>query len=128
MKKFLLILAVFVLFGYAEPADARHKNTPPVYVDQQMILMGLYVYGINQELTKTVPDLDELQFLAESIEEIALRTQTAKRGRVFHKNLSELLQEARKLKMLSRKNRLKEAMEQAKILTQSCAKCHKSGG
>jgi len=118
---FIIIIAIISL-----PVQAKEKSIP-AYLDQQMILMGLYLYGINQELTKTVPDTDELIFLADSISEIATQAQKSKKGTLFHKNMSELLVESQKLSEISKTHDLSKVREQGHALINSCAKCHKMG-
>lgn len=121
---FVIVIASF-LFSF--PVQAKKKSQTPIYVDQQMILMGLYLYGINQELTKKIPDLDEMQFLSESIIEIANQSQKAKRSKIFHNNMATLLKEAQKLRKVAKSRNFSQAKIQAKALVQSCAKCHRAG-
>jgi len=123
-KMIVLLLCVLMISFSVQSSEAKR---PPSYVKQQMILLGLYVYGINQELTKSVPDLGELQFLGESILGIAEQMKKTKRGTLFHKNLEVMLQTAKKLADVSKKREIHQAEVEAHNLINSCAQCHKMG-
>lgn len=120
----LLLVAVFM---WSPAAFAGDQDSSVRYVRQQMVLFGLYNYGINQELSKTNPDLGELQFLAESALEIANKAIKSQSTRLRHQNYDELLGKLEKLKTLSQKRRRLEAIEAAKEVMQACSQCHMAG-
>lgn len=129
MKKYTMILVVLMaaLILRSMPAYAEDKATPGVQtniVQQQMILLGLYMYGIDQERSKGFPSLTQLRFFGDSICEISKRLQTTKIGVVHHQNLQELLKNAQSLKTA-------KTMSDAKIesgkLMENCASCHSFG-
>ena len=89
--------------------------------------MGLYIYGINQELSKTVPDLDELNFLAGSVLTIADQLKTVKNNKLHHSDLNTLLESAIMLKSLTRNKKREQAIYKAQHLINTCGQCHKRG-
>lgn len=126
-KNRIFTVCVILCLCFCHLTFAKKAPEKPSYVQQQMILLGLYVYGINQELAKTAPDLGELQFLAESSLEIAQQTKTTKRGEQFHKDLSELVSKIETLQKLSQAKKRLESIAAAKDVMQSCSQCHTAG-
>lgn len=121
----LFVVGCTILFSLlSAPALSSPPPQSSNYLQQQMILMGIYVYGINQELTKSVADLNELNFLAESILDIAEQAKKVEGDQGYHDNLDELLLVAKNLKEQSGKHNYSLAQIQAKSLINSCGKCH----
>ncbi len=127
MKRLLiLILAVWTVVisqGVSRADEVKERDLRQNFYRQQMVLLGLYLYGVSQELDRTVPGLDELRFLADSILEVAGRIETTKHDAVYHENMAQLLKSAKGLK---RAQDLKAARLNAEALMQSCANCHRA--
>jgi len=124
----VLFLAVFVgLLGIPDSfgAAVQENNLHDNYYRQQMILMGMYLGGINQELSKQVPGHDELAFLGESINEIVQRIRATKGGAFSHHEYDELYETTKKL---SRASNLAKAKLEAEAVMNSCGKCHSKPG
>lgn len=130
MKKISrFLVSVLVLTVFLQPVVARTETaaaptavrTP--YIKQQMILMGLYLYGISQEMAKNHRNYDELGFLADSIVTVAGEIDETKLDKNFHDNKAVLLAAANKLKKASSTDHLK-ADQAALELVNSCATCH----
>lgn len=125
MRKLIQIFLIVIFasfFTLSVPAQVVNQNKN--YLQQQMILMGLYIYGINQELAQKVPSTDELMFLADSILDIAAQAKKVENNKPHHSNLDELLDTAEQLKKACAKHDQLLAQTQAKNLLNSCAKCH----
>ncbi len=129
MKKITTIVLMFLLCSAAVFSHAKDKKLPQErqnYVQQQMILMGLYIHGINQELAKEVPNYDEMEFLADSLLEITNQLKQTKNDFLFHRHLNRLVKNIEELKTLSQTDHDK-AKDKAQEVINSCASCHTRG-
>ena len=127
MKNFLAVLFIGLFCSHsvtalaADTATAGTDRTP--LIRQQMILFGLYVNGLNTELTRTVPRSDEVNFLSDTLQESIRRIRETKGDAVFHKNLSELESAVVDLRHSSRENVATVKTKITAVIDQ-CAKCH----
>lgn len=122
MKKFFLTLIALL---FLIPAAHANRDRGP-YLDQQMILLGLYLYGLNQELTHPSIDFDETQYLTESIIDIAQDIQKAKTNQLHHKKTATLLEKAQAVKASVLKRDLKQTRQDILNLKMACANCHRN--
>lgn len=123
----ILVILMVTLILRSMPAYAADKAAPGAQaniVQQQMILLGLYMYGIDQERSKGFPSLTQLRFFGDSICEISKRLQATKIGVVHHQNLQELLKNAQSLKTAKT---MSDAKFEAGKLMDNCASCHGFG-
>ncbi len=128
MKKTAIFLLSMVLMSASAFSQAGKPEATPAkdrkeYVQQQMILLGLYTYGIKMELGKKVPNYDEMEFLADSLLSIAGDLKNTKSNVLHHKDLSDLLKNAEELKAFSQTDHAK-ARFKAQSLINSCGACH----
>lgn len=126
MKRIFFCLFLLFVANQSLAATPSHQ-TDQKLIRQQMVMLGLYVYGMDQELSKVTPDLDELVFLSDSILSIAERLKTAKANVLFHQDLKKLLKKAKEVKSASQKKKLVLAIETSKELMATCGECHRKG-
>jgi len=128
MKKVAMFIVTLFLFS-SLPAMAKKpavEKGREVYIQQQMVLLGLYVYGVTQELEKTVPNYFELEFLADSMLNIATEIKDTKDDILYHRNLTNLLKNILDLKEAS-KNDHDSVKEKADKVINTCGSCHSMG-
>lgn len=126
MKKQTLLYLLILFLSFTAPLRAHEEPVATdrqPYIQQQMILMGLYVYGIQQELAKVRPDSDELFFLSDSILLIAEEIDRTKLSPNQHQNLNAMLQVVKELRRssLTRPDHAKKAAHE---LISQCGSCH----
>ncbi len=122
MKIKTTVLALsFVLTPLLNPVFAVEKEKKPENSYQQdMIQLGAYLYGINQERSKSAPNRDEISFLADSMLEIINHLKPTRR--IHHENI-ELLK--KQLQNLKEAKTLKKSLQAADEVSQSCGGCHR---
>lgn len=121
--KLFIVLSLILSLSTVSFAEDKKVDEGP-YLDQQMILMGLYIYGVNQEVSKKVPDLDELNFLSESLLSVVNQINKSKRSKRFHMKLDDLVQNMKTLKEATKANQRDKSLVAAKEVIQSCSNCH----
>lgn len=126
MKKNTLVILILLLALFLRPVSVHSENKAAAgvqtnMVQQQMILLGLYMYGIDQERSKGYPSLAQLRFFGDSICELSKRLQTTKIAGVYHQDLQALLKNAQRLKNAKTMN---DAKGDASTLMETCANCH----
>lgn len=134
MKKIIVLMICCLTlnagFVRAEEAkkdpDQREQPDRREYVQQQMVLMGLYLYGIQKEIGQKKINYDNLEFLADSLSGITEQMKNAKGEAVFHANLSDLLEKVKALKAASA-NDHDQVKSKARAVVQTCGRCHRSG-
>lgn len=125
------ILATFLMITFLFPAfclgeTSKNSEERREYIQQQMVLMGLYLYGIRKEVGRKRVDYDNVEFLAESLSDITTQMKRTKGGDLFHANLSDLLSKVDALKEASAKDHSK-VKERAQAVIQTCGSCHRGG-
>jgi hypothetical protein len=117
----LLLLSFTVLLAEQAPEDiSRERQT---LIRQQMILFGLYIYGLNTELAQKIPNSDEVNFLSETLLEAVRRVRETKGDDFFHKNILELEFSVIDLQRSARKSSEVVKIKIRNVIDQ-CAKCH----
>lgn len=125
MKRLLAVLVTCsILVSTSVFAATPPKRQP--YIEKQMTLLGLYFYGLNQELSQSQLDLDETQFLVESIIDISKQLQKTKYGKLHHEKTDNLLNQTQKIRDSILKRDLVAVRQNALDLKQACASCHRN--
>lgn len=128
-KQTLLLALIAILFtqtvnvAHADENKPQKDHPKQVYIDQEMITLGLYLHGLNQELGRKLVRQDELSFLANQILKTAENLKDIKGDTLFHNNLNDLMQQAERVKKLSMSD-IDKAKKAAHDLKAACARCH----
>jgi hypothetical protein len=126
MKKLTAALIVMALFFSpllkADDLDKLWKTN----LKESMIMLGLYVYGLDREAGKTVTDYSSVEFLSESIVRYGKALKALKGDDRFQTNLDNMILQAETLNKYSTKNH-RQVGAQIEAVSNSCAACHKMG-
>lgn len=123
-RRTIIILILLITASTAAVAgEIKERPLRQAFYREQMILFGLYIYGIEQALSDPFPDLDELHFLANSIESVAKEIKTTKEDQPYHDNMQTLYARTGALK---RAKTLEQARSRGRALIESCANCHRT--
>ena len=129
MKKirqtFLFVMMVIFLFSPLLQAQET-KDLNKTTLRESMVLLGLYLYGVNREVEKKIPDYDALEFLSDSILRTGKSMKAIQGDNRFQTNLDNMILQAENLNKFSTKNH-RRVRAQAEALGQSCAACHAMG-
>ncbi len=126
MKKltsFLIILALLLspFLNAEEPKEIGKTN-----LKDTMMMLGLYLYGLNREVARKTPDYDAIKFLSDSAVRYSKAMKTLEGDKRFQNNLDNMILQAETLNKYSvKKHRLVRFQFQA--FSNSCAACHTMG-
>lgn len=121
MKKLLLILIAFLTLSVT--TFAKNSASDSLSLSQQMIMLGLYVYGLNQEAAKKIPSSDDVIFLSQSMIDLINEIRTSKQTQLHHKDIDELTKKLHDLKNTAREGPQAIHRNVSAVINE-CAKCH----
>ena len=128
LKKISLIVFLsflsFPVLG-AEPQSLQN-NERAIYIEPEMKLLNSYLKGLNTELKKPEPQLEQLSLLAQLIQDSARKIERTKENQTFHDHLKNLQRDAAAISRYSQKNQVEAALQAANSIKKTCVECHLS--
>ncbi|GEM_PF-4890749 len=126
MKKLTSILIVMTLFFSPLLKAEETKNLGKTNLKEAMMMLGLYLYGLNREADKKIPDYDAIEFLSDSALRYGKALKALGGDERFQTNLDNMILQAETLNKYSTKSH-RHVRSQIEAFSNSCAACHTMG-